>query len=76
MQCGNYSKGLITGSLCSPLCDTHDIKFEKCLGHAWEQASCLESKVERKAYRPEDFQTHRDSLLGNAFISILQTVKS
>lgn len=33
VQCRNYSKGLITGSLCSPLCDTHEIKFEKCLGH-------------------------------------------
>ena len=33
MQCRNYSEGLITGSVCSPLCDTRDIEFEKCLGH-------------------------------------------
>ena len=33
MQCRNYSQGLVTGSLCSPLCDHNDIKFEKCLGH-------------------------------------------
>ena len=33
MQCRNYSEGLITGSFCGPLCDTHEIEFEKCLGH-------------------------------------------
>ena len=33
MQCSNYSRGLVTGSLCRPLCDTDEIKFEKCLGH-------------------------------------------
>ena len=32
MQCRNYSEGLITGSLCSPLCDHNDLEFEKCLG--------------------------------------------
>ena len=33
IQCRNYSQGLITGSLCRPLCDTKEIHFEKCLGH-------------------------------------------
>lgn len=33
MQCTNYSSGLITGSLCRPLCETREIEFEKCLGH-------------------------------------------
>ena len=32
-QCSNYSRGLITGSLCRPLCETKEIEFEKCLGH-------------------------------------------
>ena len=32
-QCSNYSRGLVTGSLCRPLCETNEIKFEKCLGH-------------------------------------------
>lgn len=29
----NYSTGLVTGSLCRPLCDTKEIVFRKCLGH-------------------------------------------
>lgn len=33
MQCQNYSKGWITGSLCEPLCVTKEIQFQKCLGH-------------------------------------------
>lgn len=33
MQCRNYSKRLISGSLCGPLCDTHELQFDKCLGH-------------------------------------------
>lgn len=33
IQCRNYSKGWITGSLCKPLCDTKEIQFQKCLGH-------------------------------------------
>ena len=33
VQCNNYSKGLITGSLCKPLCETKEIEFKKCLGH-------------------------------------------
>ena len=32
-QCSNYSRGLITGSLCRPLCETKEIEFENCLGH-------------------------------------------
>ena len=31
MQCSNYSKRLITGSLCAPLCDSSEIKIEGCL---------------------------------------------
>ena len=26
-------KGIITGSLCIPLCHTKEIKFKQCLGH-------------------------------------------
>ena len=33
MQCRNYSKRLISGSLCGPLCDTHELWFDKCLGY-------------------------------------------
>ena len=47
MQCGNYSEGLITGSLCSPLCDTRDIKFEKCLGHG-NKLHVLKAKLRGK----------------------------
>ena len=31
-QCRNYSLRLITGTLCSPLCDKSEMKFDKCLG--------------------------------------------
>ena len=27
----NYSRNLITGTLCSPLCDTSQIKVDKCM---------------------------------------------
>lgn len=33
IQCRNYSKGWITGSLCKPLCVTKEIQFQQCLGH-------------------------------------------
>ena len=33
LQCKNYTSGLITGSLCKPLCDTKEIQFLKCMGH-------------------------------------------
>ena len=33
MQCSNYSAGLLTGSLCRPLCDSREITFLDCLGH-------------------------------------------
>ena len=33
IQCTNYSSGLITGSLCEPLCETREILFRRCLGH-------------------------------------------
>ena len=33
MQCTNYSKGLVTGSFCTPLCVQQDIQFSGCIGH-------------------------------------------
>ena len=32
-QCSNYSKGLVTGELCQPLCLSEEIHFQRCLGH-------------------------------------------
>jgi hypothetical protein len=56
MQCRNYSEDLVTGSLCSPLCDTHDIEFEKCLGHGIKlhvlKAKWSEKSVVLKTSKP------------------------
>ena len=29
----NYTRGIVAGSICEPLCVTKEIKFRNCLGH-------------------------------------------
>ncbi len=65
VQCSNYSKGLVAGSLCEPLCKTKEIQFTKCLGaHALKlyvfEAEWKGKPVIIKSVRP--YPQHRDRI--------------
>ena len=70
LQCQNYSKGLITGSLCSSFCDTHELQFEKCLGHG------IKLHVLRAKMKGNKVVLKIPKKLGSHSVRLLETVSS
>lgn len=70
LQCANYSKGLVSGSLCEPLCTTKEIKFTSCLGaHLLKlyvfKAEWKGKPLVIKSIRPYSHHQHRVQLLNS-----------
>lgn len=70
LQCQNYSKGLISGSLCGPLCDTKEIQFDKCLGHG------IKLHVLRAIWKGNRVILKTPKVLGSRSMMMLETISS